>query len=30
LDLVMIVGEGVVQLRLHRGGMLPSLHKLLF
>jgi hypothetical protein len=26
----MIVGEGAVQLRLHRGGVLPGLHKLFF
>jgi hypothetical protein len=30
LDFIMIVGEGVVQLRLHRGGVLPGLLKLLF
>jgi hypothetical protein len=30
LDLVVILGEGAVQLRLHRGGVLPGLHKLFF
>jgi hypothetical protein len=29
LDVIVILGEGGVQLRLHRGGMLPGLHKLL-
>jgi hypothetical protein len=29
LDVVVILGEGGVQLRLHRGGVLPGLHELL-
>jgi hypothetical protein len=28
LDFVVIMGEGAVQLRLHRGGVFPGLHKL--
>jgi hypothetical protein len=29
LDVVVILGEGAIQLRLHRGGVLPGLHELL-
>jgi hypothetical protein len=28
LDFIVILGEGAVQLRLHRGGVLPGLHEL--
>jgi hypothetical protein len=30
LDVVVILGEGAIQLRLHHGCMLPGLHKLFF
>jgi hypothetical protein len=29
LDVVVILGEGAIQLRLHRDGVLPGLHELL-
>jgi hypothetical protein len=30
LDVIVILGEGGVQLRLHGGGLLPGLHEFLF